>query len=145
MITCKKLDPYLKISTRYWHLKIGSKWDYVIPWPMKIAVTRSIFEIEVSNFGFSSLFVCSTNAILQLRLYDQFLKKSFFFKLVVEPRGLNPKYEQNRASYGDFHRSRYDIISFAPNFQMSISRWNFEIWVWFFAFDDNFYRFQNNF
>ena len=78
MITCKKLDPYLKISTRYWHLKIGSKWDFVIPWPPKIAVTRSIFEIEGSNFGFSPLFVCSTNAILQLRLYDQFLRKSFF-------------------------------------------------------------------
>ena len=70
--------PYLKISTRYWHLKIGSKWDFVIPWPTKIGVTRSIFEIEGSNFGFSPLFVCSTNAILQLRLYDQFLKKSFF-------------------------------------------------------------------
>ena len=78
MITCKNLDPYLKISTRYWHLKIGSKWDFVIPWPTKIAVTLSIFEIEGSNFGFSPLFVCSTNAILQLRLYDQFKKKYFF-------------------------------------------------------------------
>ena len=78
MITCKKLAPYLKISMRYWHLKIWRQWDFVIPWPTKIAVTRSIFEIEGSNFGFSPLFVCSTNAILQLRLYDQFLKKSFF-------------------------------------------------------------------
>merc|ERR1711954_34515 len=31
-----------------------------------------------SSFGFSHLFVCSTNAILQLRLYDQFLKKIIF-------------------------------------------------------------------
>ena len=45
---------------------------------LKIAVTQSIFEIEGSSFGFSHIFVCSTNAILQLRLYDQFLKKSFF-------------------------------------------------------------------
>ena len=45
---------------------------------MKIAATRSNFEIEVSNFGFSPLFVCSTNAILQLRLYDQFKKKNIF-------------------------------------------------------------------
>ena len=75
MITCKKLVPYLKIPTRYWHLKIGSKWDFVIPWPTKIAVTRSIFEIEGSNFGFSPLFVCSTNAILQLRFNDEFKKK----------------------------------------------------------------------
>ena len=78
MITCKKLAPYLKISMRYWHLKIWRQWDFVIPWPTKIVVTRSIFEIEGSSFGFSHLFVCSTNAILQLRLYDQFLKKSFF-------------------------------------------------------------------
>ena len=36
------------------------------------------FEIEGSSSGFSHFFVCSTNAILQLRLYDQFEKKSFF-------------------------------------------------------------------
>ena len=78
MITCKKLAPYLKISMRYWHLKIWRQWDFVIPWPTKIVVTRSIFEIEGSSFGFSHLFVCSINAILQLRLYDQFLKISFF-------------------------------------------------------------------
>ena len=78
MITCKKLAPYLKISMRYWHLKIWRQWDFVIPWPTKIAVTHSIFEIEGSSFGFSHLFVCSTNAILQVRLYDQFLKKTFF-------------------------------------------------------------------
>ena len=89
MITCKKLAPYLKISMRYWHLKIWRQWDFVIPWPTKIAVTRLIFEIEGSSFGFIfvcstnatlqlRLFVCSTIATLQLRLYDQFLKKSFF-------------------------------------------------------------------
>ena len=43
----------------------------------KIAVTHSIFDIEGSSFGLSHLFVCSTNAILQLRLYDQFVKNNF--------------------------------------------------------------------
>ena len=37
-------------------------------------ISQNFYEI----LTFSHLFVCSTNAILQLRLYDQFLKKSFF-------------------------------------------------------------------
>ena len=54
-------------------------------------------------------------------------------------------YLKNWVSYGDFRRSRYDKISLSPNFQMSISHWNFEIGGQFFACDHNFYRFQNNF
>ena len=88
------------------------------------------------------------------------LKKWFFYKLVVEPKLQNSicrthkemakskrwaLYLKNWVSYGDFRRSRYDKISLSPNFQMSISHWNFEIGGQFFACDHNFYRFQNNF
>ena len=52
MITCKKLAPYLKYSSRNWDLKNLRKWDFVSPWLMKIAITRSIFKIQVSFLCF---------------------------------------------------------------------------------------------
>ena len=56
-----------------------------------------------------------------------------------------PLYLKNWASYSNFRRSRYNNISLSQNFQISISQWVFEIGVWFFACDHNFYIFQNNF
>ena len=55
MITCKKSGPYLKISLRYWDLKILRWQDFVVPWATKIPVTCSIFGIPGSSFGFSPL------------------------------------------------------------------------------------------
>ena len=34
-------------------------------WPLKIAITRSIFEIQGLSFGFSPLFACSKNHVWQ--------------------------------------------------------------------------------
>ena len=62
MITRKILGPYLKNSARYRDLKNLSFWDFVLPWLTEIDITRSIFEIQGSYFGFIPLF----------RLYDQF-------------------------------------------------------------------------
>ena len=61
MVTCQKSGHYLKNSPRYLDLKILRLRDFVIPWPTKIAVTRSIFEIQGSSFGFSPLIVGSYN------------------------------------------------------------------------------------
>ena len=78
MITCKKSGPYLKNSLRYCDLKIHGLRDFVVHWPTKIAVTRSIFEIQGSSSGFSPIFIGSKNYVLQPMLYEQFLKFSFF-------------------------------------------------------------------
>ena len=78
IITCKILGPYFKYSASYWDLKNLSLWDFVLPWPTKIAITCSIFEIQDSYFGFNPLFMFSINQVLTLRLFDQFLKFSFF-------------------------------------------------------------------
>ena len=63
MITCKNSGPYLKKPLRYWYLKIFRSQYFIIPWPPKIAVTRSIFEIDGSSFGFSPLFLISKNDV----------------------------------------------------------------------------------
>ena len=63
MITCKILGPYLKNSARYWDLKNLSFWDFVLPWLTEIVVTRLIFEIQGSYFGFIPLFTCSINHV----------------------------------------------------------------------------------
>ena len=78
MITCKKSGPYIKNSLRYCDLKIHGLRDFVVHWPTKIAVTRSIFEIQGSSSGFSPIFIGSKNYVLQPMLYEQFLKFSFF-------------------------------------------------------------------
>ena len=72
------------------------------------------------------------------------LKKQKFSKLVIEPKLLNMIYRthkkrakskkwalylKNWASYGNFHGSRWDKISLSQIFQISISRWVFEIGV----------------
>ena len=46
---------------------------------MKIPVTQSVFEIKGSYFGFSLIFVCSKNHILQLKLSDQFFNDLIFY------------------------------------------------------------------
>ena len=51
--------------------------DFVVPWPTKIAVTRSIFEIQDSSSGFSPLFIGYKNYVLQPMLYEGFLRFSF--------------------------------------------------------------------
>ena len=44
----------------------------------KSIITRSIFKIEGSSFGFSLIFMGFKNHVLQLRLSDQLSKFSFF-------------------------------------------------------------------
>ena len=56
-----------------------SRWKFVIPWPTKIAVTCSIFDIEGSFFGFSLIFVCSKDPFLQLKVSDQFFNDLIFY------------------------------------------------------------------
>ena len=88
------------------------------------------------------------------------LKKRNFFKSLVEPRLLNiifrankkktkskrwPLYLKNWASYGNFHRPRYNKISLSQNFRISISRWIFEIMGWFLACDQFFIDFKITF
>ena len=63
MITCKILSPYLKNSAWYRDLKNLSFWDFFLPWLTEIAITRSIFEIQGSYFGFIPLFMCSINHV----------------------------------------------------------------------------------
>ena len=63
IITCNILGPYLKNSVRYRDLKKLSFGDFVLPWLTEIAITRSIFEIQGSYFGFIHLFMCSINHV----------------------------------------------------------------------------------
>ena len=84
-LTCKKLGPNLKNWVRFWDLKIWRNWDFASPWLTKIAITRSILEIEGSSFGFSLIFVCSKNHILQLKLSNGFLNDPIFYTPL--PRG----------------------------------------------------------
>ena len=56
-----------------------------------------------------------------------------------------PLYLKNWASYSNFRRSRYNNISLSQNFKISISQLVFEIGVWFFACDHNFYRLEITF
>ena len=65
-LTCKKLGPNLNNWMRFWDLKIWQKWNFASSGLTKILVTRSIFVIECSSFGFSLIFVCSKIYILQL-------------------------------------------------------------------------------
>ena len=69
-LTCKKLDKNLKNWVRFWNLKIWQDWDFATTPVTKIHVTRSIFEIEGSSFGFSLIFVCSQTPILNLKVSD---------------------------------------------------------------------------
>ena len=78
-LTCKKLDKNLKNWVRFWDLKIWQHWDFASAPVTKIHVTRSIFEIEGSSFGFSLIFVCSKNHILQLKVSDRFFNDLIFY------------------------------------------------------------------
>ena len=64
---------------RFWDLKIWQHWDFASAPVTKIHVTRSIFEIEGSSFGFSLIFVCSKNHILQLKVSDRFFNDLIFY------------------------------------------------------------------
>ena len=59
----KKISLNLKKSVIFWDLKIFCIWDFVKTWLTKTAVTRSIFEIEGSYFGFFLIFMCLRNHI----------------------------------------------------------------------------------
>ena len=53
----------LKMSVRFWNLKILWIWNFAMTWLTKMAVTRSIFEKEGSYFGFVLIFLCLKNHI----------------------------------------------------------------------------------
>ena len=59
----KNIGLNLKKSVRFWDLKIFWIWDFATSWLTKTAVTRSIFEIEGSSFGFFLIFMCLRNLI----------------------------------------------------------------------------------
>ena len=60
---------YLKNSTWYWDLKVLRWRDFVLPWPTKISVTRSIFELQGSSLGFCPLFICSLKGLSAENFY----------------------------------------------------------------------------
>ena len=84
-ITCKKSVWNLKSWVRFWDLKIWQHWDFASAPVTKIHVTRSMFEIEGSSFGFSLIFVCSKNHILQLKVSDRFFNDLIFY--IPLPKG----------------------------------------------------------
>ena len=61
--TRKKIGQNLKKSVIFWDLNFFWIWDCVTTWITKTAVTRSIFEIEGSYFGFFLIFMCLKNHI----------------------------------------------------------------------------------
>ena len=50
----------------------------------KISVTRSIFEIQSSSFGFSPPFMWFKNPVLQVMLYDQFCSLAHLFSSILK-------------------------------------------------------------
>ena len=97
-LTCKKLGRNLKNWMRFWDLKNWPIWDFDLTWLTKNPVTRSIFEVEGSSFGFSLIFVCSKIHILQLKLSEWFFNDLIFYTPL--PRGgrlknLNWNFVQN--------------------------------------------------
>ena len=55
-----------------------TKLRYCLNWTHENLVTRPIFKVEVSSFGFGLIFVCSKVYILQLKLSDQFFNYLIF-------------------------------------------------------------------
>ena len=53
----------LKNWVRFHYLKIWRNWDFALGWLTKIPVTRSIFEIWDSSFGFFLIFMFVRNHI----------------------------------------------------------------------------------
>ena len=79
----KKIGLNLKKSVRFSDLKILWIWDFLTTWLTKMAITRSIFEIEGSSFGLFLIFMCLRNHISLHRLYNQF---SDYLVFLVPPR-----------------------------------------------------------
>ena len=76
--TCKKLGPYLKYLLRFWDWKILSLWDFDPTWPTKMLVTRSIFEIKISNFGIKLVIMKGKNCVLKSKLKNHFFNTPLF-------------------------------------------------------------------
>ena len=85
---CKILGPYLKNSVRYRNLKNLSFRDFVLPWLTEIPITRSIFEIQGSYFGFIPLFMYSI--LFMFSNLGSMTNANFHF-LVPPPRGVGVK------------------------------------------------------
>ena len=77
--TCQKLGKNFKNWARFRDFKILRNWDFAPPWLTETAITRSIFEIESSSFGFSLICMCFKIHVLHLRLYDQFFNNLNFY------------------------------------------------------------------
>ena len=74
----QKIRPLTKKSTEILRFKNLEIMRFFVPCPKKIAVTRSIFEVQGSSFGFSPFFIGSKNDVWQPWLYKLFLEFSFF-------------------------------------------------------------------
>ena len=68
-----------KRKKKIWDLKIWQNCDFALTQLTKISVTRSIFEVEGSSFGFRLIFVCSKIHILQLKLSEWFFNDLIFY------------------------------------------------------------------
>ena len=78
-LTCKKFGKNLKNWVRFWNVKIWQHWYFASTPVTKIHVNRSTFKIEGPSFGFSLIFVCSKNHILQLKVSDRFFNDLIFY------------------------------------------------------------------
>ena len=135
-----------------YYQKAASKWNTwkMRPWPFLGSWALTLFprDVFILNFlTFSKYKKTKFRQILNQNLLPQppsegVLKKWKFSKLVIEPKLLNMIYRthkkrnkskiwalylKNWASYGNFCESRKDKISETQIFQISISRWIFEI------------------
>ena len=88
-LTCKKLGQNLKNWVGFRDLNNLQNWDFTLTWHTKNPVTRSIFEVEGSSFGFSLIFVCSKIHILQLNVSDWFFNYLIFYTPL--PKGVRIK------------------------------------------------------
>ena len=87
LLLCKKKSTVFPI-THIWikfkilnsvkDLKIWWNWDFASAWLKKISITRSIFEIRGSSFGFSLIFMPATNHILWLKALKSISKFLIF-------------------------------------------------------------------
>ena len=57
---------HMRKKNRYKSQKVSEIWDFASIWLTKMVITRSIFEIQGSFFGFSLIFMCVIIHILQL-------------------------------------------------------------------------------
>ena len=70
-LTWKKLDPNIKKTYQYFEIWKSCLIEiFASGCVTKSTITRSIFKIEGSSFGFSLIFMGFTNHVLQLRLSE---------------------------------------------------------------------------